>query len=278
MPWDDLVAEYIAYKQYVRKLTPESLRSIKVTLSLFKAFHGPVASTRIDQRLVNAFVAHRAERSPATVNKNLRDLRAFVRWAQKNRYNNQRLDWEMQREEKRPVRSLTKRQLDNLLIAAKAYQRYGDAWYLRVLLAASSGMRQGDIERLRVSQIDFETASVSTKSQKTGKAMPSRPLHPAAVSALSRYLETIPEGRERLFVDRFTSGKWHRIRTQAGLPGFHFHDLRKAFGSFIARAGFSTSVVQDLLEHSTPKLTNEVYIDIDSERRKAVESVPITPL
>jgi len=43
----------------------------------------------------------------------------------------------------------------------------------------------------------------------------------------------------------------------------------------VAQAGFSTSVAQDLLEHSTPKLTHDVYTDIDPVRRKAVESIPL---
>jgi integrase len=278
MPWDRVVGEYLAYKEVVTRLVSESLRSIKGTLLRFKALHGPVASTRIDQRMINSYIAHRIKRSPATVNKDLRNLRAFVRWCKKNRYNGNRFDWEMQKEQKRPVRSLTKKQLENLLIAAKKYQRYGDAWYLRVMLAISSGIRQGDIEALGIRDIDFESASFCTRNQKTGASMPHRSLHPAAVTALINYVASLPDGQDALFTDRFTSGKWERIRNNAGLPEFHFHDLRKSFGSFVAQAGFATSVVQDLLEHSTEKLTKDVYLDIDPVRRKAVESVPITPL
>ena len=82
-------------------------------------------------------------------------------------------------------------------------------------------------------------------------------------------------GQDKLFTDRFTSGKWKRIRNNAGLPTLTFHDLRKTFASHVAQAGFSTSVVQDLLEHSTPNLTHEVYTDINPVRRKAVESIPL---
>ena len=278
--WDALVAEYLEYKETVRSLASESLRSIRTTLTQFKELHGPVLSTKIDQRLINAFIAHRLKStgSKSTVNKDLRNLRAFVRWSAKNRYMGiqaAKIEWLMQKEPKRIVKALTKKQLTNLLIAAKKYQRYGDAWYIRVLLAASSGLRREDIERLKFSDIDFETSSINTFSKKTGKGMANRPMHPIAVTALSKYLESVPEGQSNLFVDKFTSGKWYRIRNAARLPSLKFHNLRICFASFVAQAGFSTSVAQGLLEHSTSKLTHDVYTDVDPVYRKAIESIPL---
>lgn len=190
IPWDELVTEYLVYKETVKSLASDSLRSIRTTLSQFKELHRPIVSTKVDQRLINAFIAHRLKStgSKATVNKDLRNLRAFARWSVKSHYMGTqaaKIDWSMQKEPKRPVKALTKKQLANLLISAKKYQRYGDAWYIRVLLAVSSGLREGDIERLRFSDIDFESADISTFSKKTGKEMPSRPLHPKAVTELS---------------------------------------------------------------------------------------------
>jgi integrase len=277
--WDDLVSRYLTFKKDVKGLTTESIRSIKITLSHFRKLHGPVLSTKIDQRLVNEFIAHRRKAAvKPTVNKEVRNLRAFVRWAVKNRYagtSAARIEWHMQKEPKRLVKALNKTELNNLLIAAKAYQRYGDAWYIRVLLAVSCGIRRGDIEKLCFSDIDFESETASTFSQKTGKGMASRPLHPVAVSELLKYRETIPVGQDKLFPDHFTSGKWERIRNRARLPGFRFHWLRKTYSSFIQQAGFSTAVAQDLLEHSSPKLTREVYTDVSPVFREAVSSIPL---
>lgn len=274
--WDNLVREYLEHKQYVRSLASESLRSISGTLNQFKDLHGPVRSTKVDQRLVNAFIAHRLKTtSKATVNKDVRNLRTFVRWSAKNRYMGpqaSRIEWITQKEAKRPVRSLNAEQVTDLLIAAG---RYSEAWYIRVLLAVSSGLRRGDIERLCLSAVDFRSQTVNTFSRKTGKGMPDRPLHPAAVTALSRYAESLPAGQDRLFVDKFTSGKWERIRNNAGLPGLKFHDLRRTFASLIAQAGFGTDVTQDLLEHSTGKLTHDVYTNVKPVYRRAIESIPV---
>lgn len=122
----------MVYKETVKSLVDGSLRSIQTTLTQFEDLHGPVVSTKIDQRLVNGFIAHhlKVTGSKATVNKDLHNLRAFVRWSVKSRYMGAqaaKIDWSMQKEPKRPVKALTKKQLVNLLIAAKKYQRYGDA-------------------------------------------------------------------------------------------------------------------------------------------------------
>ena len=278
-PWDELMAEYLEYKQTVRSLASESLRSIQITLANFKTLHGPVQSVKFDQRLVDKFIAHRLQfTGKPTVNKDMRNLRAFVRWAIKHRYMGfqaNRIDWIMQKEAKRPPKALNVKQISNLLIAAKKYQRYGDAWYIRVLLAVAAGIRRGDIERLQISGIDIEMLTLNTFSEKTQKSMPNRPVHPMVFTELSKYIESLPEGQISLFTDKFTSGKWDRIRKNARLSNLKFHDLRKTFGSYPAQAGFSTSVVQTLLEHSTPKLTHDIYRDINPVLCKAVESIPL---
>jgi integrase len=53
-----------------------------------------------------------------------------------------------------------------------------------------------------------------------------------------------------------------------------FHDLRKTFGSVLVQNGISTAVVQKLLEHSSPDLTNKVYTNVDPVLRHAVDQIP----
>ena len=276
-PWDAVVEEYLHFKKAVVGLKFQSIRAIRGTLKLFKSLHGPVVSTKIDQRLVYEFIAHRIEQVvPPTVNKDVRNLSTFVNWLKKNRYSNVTIEWIYQKEPRKLVRALTPTQLNDLLIAAKTYSY---TWYLRVLLAVTSGVREMDIESLTVSSIDFESATVMTRSQKTGKGMPSRPLHPVAVEALTIYLQKYPPKKQNsLFADKFNYPKWIKIRTAANLPDLKFHDLRVTFASLLAQAGFSTSVVQALLEHSTPNLTHSVYTDVSPVYRKAVESIPVKSL
>ncbi|MCK4790765.1 MAG: tyrosine-type recombinase/integrase, partial [Desulfobacteraceae bacterium] len=62
---------------------------------------------------------------------------------------------------------------------------------------------------------------------------------------------------------RFSQYRWTKIREKLGLGDVKFHDLRKTFGSVLAQNGVSTAVVQRLLEHSSPDLTNKVYTNVD---------------
>ena len=59
-----------------------------------------------------------------------------------------------------------------------------------------------------------------------------------------------------------------------GLADFKFHDLRNTFGLVLAQNGVSTAVIQRLLEHSSPDLTNKVYTNVEPFPRQAVDQVP----
>ncbi|MHC4185962.1 MAG: tyrosine-type recombinase/integrase, partial [Planctomycetota bacterium] len=73
----------------------------------------------------------------------------------------------------------------------------------------------------------------------------------------------------------FNYRRWRKICKKAGLAGLKFHDLRKTFGSMLAQNGISTAVTQKLLEHSSSRLTNKVYTNVDPVLRHAVEQLPV---
>ncbi len=70
------------------------------------------------------------------------------------------------KEEERPVKSLNDVQIRKLLVAAGPYV----AMKVRILLALGTGLRRGDIDSLKISDIDFEKNSISTTSRKTKRA------------------------------------------------------------------------------------------------------------
>lgn len=74
------------------------------------------------------------------------------------------------KEDERPVKSLNSIQTRELLSASKPYQMLS----MRILLALSIGLRDGDIESL--TGIDFENSYVTTRSSKSRKNMGSRPV------------------------------------------------------------------------------------------------------
>jgi len=142
-------------------------------------------------------------------------------------------------------------------------------------LALGTGLRWGDIESLKISDIDFVNNYITTNSKKTRKSMGSRPVSAAIMAELSRYVSGLASEQEKLFADNFNHKRWKKICEAAGLADLKFHDLRKTFGSMLAQNGISTAVTQKLLEHSSPHLTNKVYTNVDPVLRHAVEQIPI---
>ncbi|MFC1792340.1 tyrosine-type recombinase/integrase [Planctomycetota bacterium] len=69
-------------------------------------------------------------------------------------------------------------------------------------------------------------------------------------------------------------GRWDKVRQKVGLTDFKFHDLRKTFGSVLAQNGVSIAVIQRLLEHSSPDITNKVYTNVDPVLRQAIDIIP----
>ena len=145
---------------------------------------------------------------------------------------------------------------------------------MRILLALGTGLRRGDIELLRVSDIDFDNSYVTTKSIKTRKSMGSRPVPAPIMAELKKYVSGLDPEQEKIFVDCFKQYRWNKICEILGLSDFKSHDLRKTFGSILPQNGVSTAVTQKLLEHSSPDLTNKVYTNVNPVLRHAVDQIP----
>ncbi|AQQ09631.1 site-specific tyrosine recombinase XerC [Sedimentisphaera cyanobacteriorum] len=146
---------------------------------------------------------------------------------------------------------------------------------MRIVLALGTGLRRGDIESLKITDIDFENNSITTTSKKTKKSMGNRPVPESIMNILKVYINKLSPDQEKLFTKKFNPRQWRKICIAAGLNDLKFHDLRKIFASVLAQNGVSTAVTQRLLEHSSPNLTNKVYTNIDPVLRQSVEKLPI---
>jgi len=175
------------------------------------------------------------------------------------------------KEEERPVKLLNDAQIKKLMSVAEFYP----TMKIRILLALGTGLRLGDIESLKIADIDFGSNYITATSRKTRKSMGSRPVSTAVMTELSRYVCELDSGQEKLFKDNFSYKRWRKICQKAELADLKFHDLRKTFGSMLAQNGISTAVTQRLLEHSSSRLTNKVYTNVDPVLRRSVEQLPI---
>jgi integrase len=270
--WDQMVDEYRQFKQ-VEGLVDASIYEVLLTLRHFQRVVSANSSKEITQPNLDTFVLKRSgEVGKNTLNKDIRNMRAFLAWAAKNRFVTLGLEVKKVKVAQKPVSALTAQQVKDLLVAASRYP----ALRLRVLLAVTTGLRRGDIEAIRIGDIHFDRNTISTRNRKAGKAMPERPVPEEITTELSNYIATLADGQERLLTDRFSPKKWDRVRTRIKLPGLTFQVLRKTFASLLAQRGVSTAVTQRLLEHSSPQLTNDVYTNVDPVLRQAINQLPVS--
>jgi integrase len=246
----------------------------KIALSLrnFERLVGKCSSKQITQNVIDKFILQRgSEVKRPTLNKDIRNLKTFVNWCRENRYLNGAVKIKELKEDERPVKSLNDVKIKKLLTAAKPYPSIK----MRILFALGTGLRRGDIESLKVSDVDLENNYITTTSRKTRKSMGSRPVSAPVMAELSRYVSGIDVRQEKLFNDNFSRKRWKSICKDAGLADLKFHDLRKTFGSILAQNGISTAVTQKLLEHSSPVLTNKIYTNVAPVLRHAVNQLPV---
>jgi len=268
--WNQIRNEY-EHSKKVAGCVEASVYEVALTLRHFERLVGRYNSKQITQSTIDKYILKRGnEVIRSTVNKDIRNLKAFIHWCRKNRYVNGEIEVKELKEDDRPVKSLSNTQIKKLPSTSKPYKTL----WMRILLALGTGLRRRDIESWRVSDIDFENSYVTTRSKKTRKSMGSRPVPIPIMAELKKYVSGLDAKQENIFNDNFSRYRWKKIRQKLGLDDFKFHDLRKTFGSVLAQNGVSTAVTQKLLEHSSPDLTNKVYTNVDPVLRHAVDQIP----
>ncbi len=159
--------------------------------------------------------------------------------------------------------------------------------HLRPILitALETGMRRGEIMKLKWSDVDMKAGMIFVAETKTG-----RPRHIPMSSRLRATLGRLPRrlGSDYVFtgVKRFPKvGKdgepFHDVRTafenacrRAGIEGFRFHDLRHTAASHMVMAGVPFKTVGEILGHTTSAMTERYSHLTPEHKRKAVEMLP----
>jgi len=269
--WKEMCSEYHHAKQ-VKGLVDESIYEVLLTLRHFKRLVKPDSSRHVTQQALDTFVLERSlEVTGDTLNKDIKNLHAFLKWAEKNHYVVSDLEIKKVKVTQKPVIALSASQVGKLISTASKYPTLR----LRILLAVTTGLRRGDIDTIRIGDIYFDRNAITTHSRKSRKSMAERPIPEGIMTELSNHIATLSDGQQLLFADRFSRKKWEKTRCKAGFPELKFHELRKTFASLLAQRGVSTAVTQRLLEHSTPQLTNDVYTNVDPVLRQAIEKLPV---
>jgi integrase len=187
----------------------------------------------------------------------------------------------------------------------------GDRLEVPVLLAATTGLRRGEVLGLRWSDLDLDGGRLAvrqtlsaSRNPETGKHVPifgepktrrstrSVPLPARTVAALRAHHKA--QAAERLQVgpdctdhglvfaepdgspihpDRFRERFEYRV-ARSGLPRIRFHDLRHTYATLALQAGIHAKVVSGILGHANIGITLDTYSHaIPAMEESAAETV-----
>ncbi|MGO9566345.1 MAG: tyrosine-type recombinase/integrase [Desulfomonilaceae bacterium] len=178
---------------------------------------------------------------------------------------------------KSKIRFLSKEECALLLEACRSSRFRGMSEIVAV--AISTGMRRGEIFRLKWEDIDFTRMRLIVNSSRGGhtKNYESRtiPMNQFLISVLKSW-RGVPGSP---YVFSLTSGKlgfdlphqFTRALKRAGIPHARFHDLRHTFASLLVMAGVDIPTVQQLLGHQDIHMTMRYAHLHPDHLRQAVE-------
>jgi integrase len=123
-----------------------------------------------------------------------------------------------------------------------------------IMLLLLTGARRREITLAKWDHVDWTKQALLMPVSKSGK--PRTIALNAAALALLKSIARDPTC-PYVFPTRLAGifNPWNRIRRRAGLPDVRLHDLRHSFASFLVNQGVSLYVVQGLLGHASPRMT-----------------------
>jgi integrase len=301
--WADFRAEY--REKILPRLAARSRPEVETSLAHFERIVKPVRVFAIDTQHVDEFTAARRQEkgkkrgsvvAPATVNKDLRHIKAALAVAVEWGYLKQLPRFRMEREPKRLAIYVTGEHFAAIYAACETARMpedlqgatAADWWRGLIVLGYWTGWRIGDILGLRREDLDLEGGYAVTRFEDNkGKRDDKVKLHPVILvhlAALGGFTPTVfPWNHNRRTLD----SEFHRIQRAAGIhlpcPDRHehtdachaygFHGLRRAFATLNADR-LSADALQKLMRHKS-YATTQGYINMARQMDEAVNSLAV---
>ena len=284
----DLVRAYENYLSKVKNASANTIasyiRDIRQYSEWLKEYAG-VDIVDAKQLNISDYLSYLEEngRSGATLSRTLASLKNFYSYVVSTGFIEKTpvTDVRVERGEKKAPQILTGREIELLLsqpvcVDAKGYR---DKAMLEVMYA--TGIRVTELIDLNISDVNLDLGIIKCSSAKKTRAIP---LYPAALRALSSYLENIRASmladpqEEALFVNvsgvrMSRQGFWKILKHYQNTAHIEKeitpHTLRHSFAVHLLENGADVGSVQELMGHSDISSTH-VYTNLINQKLKSV--------
>jgi len=205
-------------------------------------------------------------------------------------------------------RALTREELRHLAEVAATDQDWEAAFYGSVL-AANTGLRGGEIKKLRIGVIDLESRRLrvtraDTKSDAGArfielnadateaagrlllralllKAPATKPEHyllPKSLSHITHGEDKGKRGYDPTQHQKYWDSAWDSLTKATGLDGFRFHDLRHTFITHMVERGVPLGTIQAFVGHMSARMLRHYTHITSGAARRAVELLDADPI
>lgn len=246
------------YKESLRfTIADNTLESYLTTINGYLRTVQPTSILAITAPSVQEYIASRMKKglSPGTANHILKSLRAFLKFCKGRGIiaENALQGLKGYRKERLPPRFLTKEELRKVIDASK-----GEILEPMILTAIYTGMRLGELKRLRQEDIDLSRGVILVRKSKN-RRFREIPIHPD----LKSYLKGLENGFPKVNFRRV----FRRIKKRAAVPWAGFHTFRHSFASHLVMQGVDIVTVSRLLGH-TDIATTQIYTHLHPDHLK----------
>ena len=284
----DLVQAYENYLSKVKKASANTIssymRDIRQYFEWLQAYEG-TDIVDAQQLNISRYLSFLEEsgRSGATLSRSLASLKNFYSYLVSTGFIEKTpvTDLKVERGEKKAPQILNGREIELLLsqpvcVDAKGYR---DKAMLEVMYA--TGIRVTELIDLNVSDVNLDLGIIKCASAKKSRAIP---LYPAALNALTNYLDNIraamlaDPNEEALFVNisgvrMSRQGFWKILKHYQNTAHIDKeitpHTLRHSFAVHLLENGADIGAVQELMGHSDISST-QVYTSLINQKIKSV--------
>ncbi|MCY3761895.1 MAG: site-specific integrase [Gemmatimonadetes bacterium] len=263
-----------AMNQFFEDLVPQRIKLGKMTAKTAQeyGYHWAAIAPRLERKTVATVTREHIEKAvsgaPVTTRNRMlallsRCFNEFEKWGLREQFSNP-VRFIEKAQEKARDRVLTADELGRLAVALKEQEGNHPAAVAAVRVAALSGLRIGEVLRIRWQDLDLESGRLRIPESKTGARTHTLPA-PAldVIRQRPRECDWVFTARRKAPVTyRYARVTFQKAAKAAKIQDVRLHDLRRTVATTAAASGASAAILRDLLGHRTMEMANRYVRDI----------------